>query len=662
MRWALAALGIAACAVAGALWATNAVQSGAFWGSGGEGDYALGDALPPLAQHEAHPNEITYRVALNTDPNTPEGTPIRVTLNVSHDDDLVIIAPTPIADGSPLLLFHSDNWQTPQPITIRAVDDRIDNADNVRTAHVKHDFGGYLDVGDSPRVNVVIHDDDERGVSFDSDTVTIRRHTTENYSLRLATQPQDDPDVVDDDITAIRIDGNGDIEVAVGSGDFAGSRTVSFNAETWATPQTIRVRAASGAARTPGSHEYMVEHEAVGEGEYADASVVGSIKVVVLIPQIIAPRSTSTRPPAPGLAATATATPTATASATATRTPTPEPTATMSVTPTFTATPSPSPTMTPTFLPTRTPGPRERPPATQNPWRQRTATAIAVEDATATAESELDVTATAAAILDATATAEAGEVATATAETVFTATAIADASATVIAATATREAAQATATVESALTATAEAGATATIVAARRTATAVAQRTATAIAGATATAEASDATATADARIAGTAEAVATGTVEALLTAVANAERTATAAAGEGREVPAGIEALFAQATVEASARTATAVAGVSSADRTATPVAPRAPLANVATALALDAAEWTATAEAGGNGGSGDGDEGGVVRALREIADALGVPVDVVALALLIALGCAGLAIFKAKVIAGAIAGWFGR
>lgn len=119
-------------------------------------------------------------MALNSDPNRAVDSPIKVTL-LFDDQHIEVLEPTPVNPNEYVLEFHSGNWDQLQSIRIKAVDDKIDNAGDMRESEITHSMGGYLD--ESPIVNVIIHDDDERGVSFDSETVTIRRHTTDSYSL-----------------------------------------------------------------------------------------------------------------------------------------------------------------------------------------------------------------------------------------------------------------------------------------------------------------------------------------------------------------------------------------------------------------------------------------------------------------------------------------------
>lgn len=663
MRRIITAIALGAAAIGGGLWGLNIALGGSFWGISGDEYVDIEASLPVLQQGDGgYPQQITYMMQLNTDPNVPatadETNLIGVTLHF-RTEDLEVVEPAADSDTPHLheLTFHSDNWNTPQPITIKAIDDNIDNADDMRTAEITHRIPNYLPSDDSPVIRVTIHDDDQRDLSFDSDTVSIRRETTGTYTLRLATQPQDDPADDDDDITSVLINGNGNLEVAVGgSDDFGSQKTVQFTSATWNTPRIIKVKASSGATRAPGEHTFTVSHVASGESDYGDESVSGDITVMMRIPQVVArPRATATPRILPSSTPRATSTPTpepAPGAVEETPTPTRTLVPTLTPTPSATLTPAPTPTFTATPPPTATPQADDSPPR-EDPPADKTATAEAAIEATATAEANEEATA----VANATATAQAvGEITataiavrTATAESVLTATAIAAASATSVAHTATAVAGDATATA----------------VAGRATATAEAAGTATAVAAADATATAVSIIQTAIAietvipslNATATAEAGALATVIAALTATAEAD----GGAGDRSDVDEGedrvdISALLATATAEAFNRDATMTAvarlrdfgdgtpvndfgtPLSAADITATAMAEESAIAK--RVAANIAATQTAVAAGGADSGSD-----GFGRELLDAADAvieflgpLAVPAGVVFVAVLIA------------------------
>lgn len=691
---ALAALALVSLAGAGALWSANTVTGGAFWGLVGDEYVDVDVALPNLQQGDGeYPDDITYFVQLNTDPNLPTVLPLNVTIQETNprESGSPVVASGAVSllvplndDGTPVraephkLIFHSGNWQTPQPIRIASINDNIDTPD--REVDIEHDFGNYLT---SPvKLRVTVHDDDERGLML-PETVNVRGLTTETYEFHLATQPQDGENVV------IEISGDG-LQVAANGGELGSSAQVTFANERWNRPQTISV-SSDRRGLSPGAHSFTLMHKAIRGSDYA-GEVSDEIDVVVNIAAVVArPHATAT----PRVLPTWTPRPTHTA------TPEPAPaaveptaTATNTVIPTLTPTPSATPTPAPTATFTATPEPTPTPQADDSPPRpvepDSTATAEAVEaEATATREAAERATATAVAAIDATATAvvEATQVAaTVTAAVSDTATAVAYATSTAIAIpTATAEAA-ATATAVAQVTVTAEVVATQTAVVATRTAiavtsTAIAELTATAAPVATATAVyEQEATATAIAIIR-TAIAIetaipefqATATAQAGALATAIAEITATAevhrrAREMGTALPGfpddadsgaadqGIAGLLARATAEArelgATATAIAIAQAGGSDPrfnalgtplaapqiTATAAAQEAAIATIV----ADSIEATQTAIAGGGVDAGGGDFG---REILDIADGaadflgpLAIPVGVGVVAAIVA------------------------
>lgn len=547
MRRIIMAIALGVAAIGGGLWGLNVALGGPFWGISGDEYVDVEASLPVLQQgDEEYPDEITYLVQLNTDPNVLAAAPINVIIQETkprESGDPVISsgavsllvplndAGTPVRAEPHKLAFHSGNWNTPQPIRIASVDDNIDAPD--REVDIEHDFANYLT--SSVKIRVTVHDDDERGLML-PESLNVRGLQSSTYEFHLATQPQDGEDVV------VEVKGDG-LQVASNGGEHADSVRMTFVNADWDKPQSVSVMSARRGL-SPGAHPFKLMHKAVSGSDYADA-VTGELDVTVNVVAVVArPRATAT----PRLVATSTPRPTQTptpepAPAAVEDTPTPTRTLvpTLTPTPSATGTPAPTPTFTATPPPTATPQADDSPPRDDPP-----------ADNTATAEAAIEATATMEAVDAATATAVAGIQATATAvyQLQATATAVSE-----IAATATAGVA-ATATTEAAATSTAIAGITVTAEA-QNTATAVAQATSTVIARAT-----------------GTAEAVATNTAVAQLTrtaipaatATAVAERQATATAVSIIQTAIAIETVIPQLQATATAQAvnlATAVAGI---------------------------------------------------------------------------------------------------
>ena len=113
-----------------------------------------------------------------------------------------------------------------------------------------------------------------------------------------------------DDATEIHIDSGGDLLIRGSTGGgFADELTLSFEADSWNTPQPMFVRV-DGRFRARASHMFLLPHVAHSDGEYKDNEVSHHLEVVVNI----VPTATATLTPAQ--VKTEPLTPMATASAT----------------------------------------------------------------------------------------------------------------------------------------------------------------------------------------------------------------------------------------------------------------------------------------------------------------------------------------------------------
>ena len=159
----------------------------------------------------------TYTVKLNTRPSSG---PVTVSL-VSGSVGVATVSPSSLS-------FTTGDWETPQTVTVRTVDDDIDNDPN-RTVMISHTSTGGDYAGlDSKSVTVVAEDDDANGLTFSPTTLSLGENgTMGTYTVRLDSEP------------------TGDVTVDVSSGD-SGVATVSpasltFSSSDWATPKTVEV-------------------------------------------------------------------------------------------------------------------------------------------------------------------------------------------------------------------------------------------------------------------------------------------------------------------------------------------------------------------------------------------------------------------------------------
>ncbi len=169
----------------------------------------------------------TYTVELSTQPSG------NVELMIaSSDQTAATVSPTG-------LTFTMGNWNTAQEVTVRGVDDRIDNAGGERRVSLSHrisrgDGNSYpMDGLTLESLAVTVVDDDEAGVRFSETGVTVNENGAEDggtasYTVVLTTPPA------------------GAVEIAVSS-DLPTAATASpavltFTVGNWDTEQTVTVR------------------------------------------------------------------------------------------------------------------------------------------------------------------------------------------------------------------------------------------------------------------------------------------------------------------------------------------------------------------------------------------------------------------------------------
>jgi len=138
----------------------------------------------------------TYTVVLRSQPSGD----VTVTATVPPTDvGVAAIAPTNVPEGMPApeptttltLTFTTENWRTPQSVTVTGIDDEFDNAAN-RQATIGHVVTG-ADYGGVPAapVTVTATDDDTAGVSISRTRVGLRETQGRgtSYTLVLNTKP-----------------------------------------------------------------------------------------------------------------------------------------------------------------------------------------------------------------------------------------------------------------------------------------------------------------------------------------------------------------------------------------------------------------------------------------------------------------------------------------
>ena len=195
--------------------------------------------------------DATYTLALTTQPS---------------DSVLVaVIDENPDVTTSPAILtFTTENWGTPQPVTVTARHD-ADTLDDTATLTHTATAGGYNAV--TATLAVTVHDEDAALV-LPPASLTLTENTTAIYSVALAALPAES-------VTVTVGSDNPDVTTATTLG--ATPAILTFTTENWDMPQPVTVTAAQDADAAPDTAS--LTHTASAAGNY-DA-VTATLSVIV---------------------------------------------------------------------------------------------------------------------------------------------------------------------------------------------------------------------------------------------------------------------------------------------------------------------------------------------------------------------------------------------
>ncbi|MBM3955166.1 MAG: hypothetical protein FJ309_11210 [Planctomycetes bacterium] len=168
------------------------------------------------------------------------------------------------------VVFTPDNWSVPRSVTVRAVDDTVEQSLHRSTIrHVPRSADPAYDGVGMPRVLVNIVDNDYPAVLVmptDGETRVVEGGEPDTYALVLTRAPGQDVTInlapADEGITAENA---------------AGGTALTFTPANWNVPQVVAVTAAAGSA-APGGRKSYVNHQIVtGDTLYAEAYVLPEI-------------------------------------------------------------------------------------------------------------------------------------------------------------------------------------------------------------------------------------------------------------------------------------------------------------------------------------------------------------------------------------------------
>ncbi len=200
----------------------------------------------------------TYTAVLDTEPTGP------VSVAVSGGGGAVAVDADSGAPGDQAtLLFNAANWDTPQTVTARALEDD-DGADG--SATLTHDPSG-ADYGgvESVDVTFAVTDDDAKGATPSATALTVQENGAASYALVLSTEPVGGP-------VSVAVASSATSTVA------ASPPALMFTAENWDVPQTITLSGVDDANTTDDSA--TVGHTPTG-ADYGSGVTIADVAVTV---------------------------------------------------------------------------------------------------------------------------------------------------------------------------------------------------------------------------------------------------------------------------------------------------------------------------------------------------------------------------------------------
>ena len=215
----------------------------------------VGVSIDPteLTVIEGDATGASYAVVLDSQPTAD------VTVTISGYDG------TDVTLSNDSLTFTTENWETPQTVTVSAATD--DDAAQDAAVTLIHTVGGAEEyqVVNASSVTVTITEADRAGVSIAPTTLTAPEGGSSSYEVVLTTQPSAD--------VTIDISGYAGTDVTLSNG------SLTFTAVNWETPQTVTVSAAQD-DDAAADDAVVLAHAVNGTGEYATVTAA-SVTVTI---------------------------------------------------------------------------------------------------------------------------------------------------------------------------------------------------------------------------------------------------------------------------------------------------------------------------------------------------------------------------------------------
>lgn len=207
----------------------------------------------------------SYALALQSEPTAD----VTVTIQPSAQLDVGLGAGV-----ARTLTFQPAHWDTPQAVTVTAVDDLVaEGAHTASIAHAAASVDAEYDGLSASDVEVAITDDDAPAVSLAptgaDTTVNENGPTSDTYAMVLNTQPTAD--------VLVRLSVNQQLDLGAGPGAAVELRFTTLD---WNTPQTVRMTAVDDAVRE-GTHASTVTHAATSADPHYHGLAIDPITATI---------------------------------------------------------------------------------------------------------------------------------------------------------------------------------------------------------------------------------------------------------------------------------------------------------------------------------------------------------------------------------------------
>lgn len=232
-----------------------------------------GERVPGIDASLARPQGAVRIVESDGSTQVPEGAApdsyqVVLTSEPTADVRVAVNADPQLSASPSTLVFDSSNWNTPQTVSVSAVDDY--RAQGSRTASIGHEsqsadpaYSGIAVAG----VEVAIVDNDAAGIvvtESDGSTQVTEGGAPDTYSIALTSEPTN----------PVTITLNSDVQLS------ASPTTLVFEASNWSTPQSVTIAAVDD-YRAQGPRAASITHVAASDDPGYDRIPIPAVTAAI---------------------------------------------------------------------------------------------------------------------------------------------------------------------------------------------------------------------------------------------------------------------------------------------------------------------------------------------------------------------------------------------